>query len=212
MFSHAFNFFRIDPDLRRLEQSPILSSIRNVEMVYFCDLLLVKAYPSFGVDAFCTEIARRAARAIEVLSGAPMLRSVIVSFIDSTSTGCWAQKADILGTLKKLSESRPVRLRIGQIIGPEGDDLVAFLEATEKALDIVSNPGLSYDGEDDDPSPDYRLLAFDVRQQRNNISSRSGFQRTISGRSGWTSAPPSMEVHPEETDVPNDHQGLPEEN
>lgn len=168
-------------------------------MVYFCDLLLVKSYPSFGVDDFCAEIERRASRAIDVLAEASMLRTVVVSFIDGTSTGHFDQKAAILAPLRKLSENRPgVRLHIGQIIGPEGDDLVIFLRAMQKTLDIAAKPVAYYDGAADDPSPSYRLLAFDVRQQRHNISSRSGFHRSTPGRSGWSGAPPPMGAHEEE--------------
>lgn len=189
-----------------------MSSIRKVEMVYFCDLLLVKSYPSFGVDAFCAEIERRASRAIEVLSEASMLRTVIVSFIDGTSTGHYPQKAAILAPLRKLSENRSgVRLHIGQIVGPEGDDLVTFLKDVRAALGIAVKSTASYDGTVDDPSPGYRLLAFDVRQQRHNISSRSGFNRTVAGRSGWRGAPPSLEVYEEENDEPHEHRGLIEE-
>lgn len=208
VFSHAFNFFRIDPELRRLEQSPVLKSIRKVEMVYFCDMLLVKAYPSFGVESFCQEIERRASRAIEVLSEASMLRTVIVSFVDGTSTGHFDKKAAILAPLRILSESRPnVRLCIGQIIGPEDDDLITFLEAAKEGMGI-SIP--HYGGAGDDPSPSYRLLAFDVRQQRNNISSRSGFQRSMPGRSGWGGAPSSLEIHAEEADESDAYRSPPE--
>ncbi|CZT16739.1 uncharacterized protein RCC_02574 [Ramularia collo-cygni] len=205
VFSHAFNFFRIDPDLRRLEQSPILKSIRKVEMVYFCDMLLVKSYPSFGVESFCAEIEKRAARAIEVLSEATMLRSVTVSFIDGTGTGHFDTKAAILAPLRRLCEDKPcIGLRMGQIIGPDGDDLAMFIKAAEEALGIHFASGETYDGASDDPSPSYRLLAFDVRQQTNNISSRSGFQRAIPGRTGWRGGPPAMEAH-EETDEGEQH-------
>lgn len=162
-------------------------------------MLLVKAYPSFGVESFCQEIERRASRAIEVLSEAAMLRLVTVSFIDGTSTGHFEKKAAILAPLRRLCEDRPnVRLCLGQIVGPESDDLTMFLKAAKEALGTTLTPDTSYDGTDDDPSPGYRLLAFDVRQQRNNISSRSGFPRALSGRTGWGGAPPTMETHQEE--------------
>ena len=74
IFSHAFNFFRADPHLQILEQSPALHSIRKVEIVFFCDILLLKNYPSFGLRNFCAEIRRRAERACEVLAQARSLR------------------------------------------------------------------------------------------------------------------------------------------
>lgn len=46
VFSHAFNFFRVDPELRKLEQSPSLACIRRVEVVFFCDV----RRPSIAVE------------------------------------------------------------------------------------------------------------------------------------------------------------------
>lgn len=209
VFSHAFNFFRIDPDLRRLEQSPVLNYIRRVEMVYFCDMLLVKSYPSFGVDDFCAEIERRASRAIEVLFQASQLRTVIVSFIDGTNTGHFDKKAAILAPLRKLGDCNPgIRLQIGQIVGPEGDDLAVFLEAMYAELDgLVAKPAEGSTVVGDDPSPTYRLLAFDVRQQRHAISSHGGLRRTVHVPGGWSGATSSGEAHVEETVATDEHQG-----
>jgi hypothetical protein len=46
VFSHAFNFFRVDPELRKLEQSPSLTRIRRVEVVFFCDVRNETPHPS----------------------------------------------------------------------------------------------------------------------------------------------------------------------
>lgn len=43
-------------------------------------------YPSFGIPRLCTEIAKRAHRACQVLLQAPELRIVVVSWWDTTTT------------------------------------------------------------------------------------------------------------------------------
>lgn len=52
-------------------------------------------YPSFGIPRLCTEIAKRAHRACQVLLQAPELRIVVVSWWDTTTTS--AAKADSRG-------------------------------------------------------------------------------------------------------------------
>ena len=134
IFSHAFNFFRVDPTLAKLESWTLLSRIQKVEMVFFCDILLLKEYPSFGLDNFCAEIKRRAARACEVLQSAKDLRHITISWIDTTDTGAWKDKAAIVGPLMCLSDT--VQYQIGEITGPEGPDQVIFVGAIRKQLDM----------------------------------------------------------------------------
>ena len=172
IFSHAFNFFRIDPDLSRLERSPTLRQLRKVEIVFFCDILLLNQYPSFGLAQFCKEIGRRAARACEVLSHAKKLRSVTVSWIDTTLTGGWEEKATILQPLRRLADGRPegrnITFRIGEIIGPEDLDRGTFIKAMENVLGEGRKLDTALDGAtdvDDEPSK-LRMLAFNVRQNR----------------------------------------------
>ncbi|SMR45318.1 unnamed protein product [Zymoseptoria tritici ST99CH_1A5] len=208
VFSHAFNFFRIDPDLRKLEQSPSLSHIRKVEVVFFCDVLLLKSYPSFGVESFCAEIERRASRACDVLRKAERLNTVIVSWCDSTDTGHWEQKAKILAPLRKLSEEegrrRTVHFRIGDITGPKDMDRATFVEALQEVLGTSDGLRRSLDGANDDvddPSSKYRMLAFDVRQERHRLAGQpGGIPRMGRDRTGWGGAPPSLEAPAEEAE------------
>lgn len=167
IFSHAFNFFRTDADLTGLERSPILSRIRKVEVVFFCDILLLKDYPSFGLHNFCAEIKRRADRACDVLAQAEELRVVKVSWIDTTLTGGWEAKAAILEPLKKLSEM--VTFRIGEINGPEELERQVFDDAMRKVLGHGGKleSGSAQDG-DGEPSK-LRMLAFDPRQERHLV-------------------------------------------
>lgn len=166
IFSHAFNFFRIDPDLIKLERSPSLIRLRKIEVVFFCDILLLKEYPSFGLESFCAEIRRRADRACDVLLQAPELNTVTVSWVDTTSTNGWQEKAKILSPLKKLQRGK-VRFRVGEITGPEKLDRELFLRAVQDVLGPEA--GLEAPAGEDcskgQPS-NLRMLAFDVRQER----------------------------------------------
>ncbi|KAK4981271.1 hypothetical protein LTR66_010129 [Elasticomyces elasticus] len=114
VFSHAFNFFRVDPMHQNLAAHPILQRIRRVELVFFCDILLLKEYPSFGLTAFCAEIKRRAQRACEVLKSARGLRHVVVSWVDTTGTGGWDEKACMLEPLEMLLNGQ-VQLHVGEL-------------------------------------------------------------------------------------------------
>ncbi|KAK8196672.1 hypothetical protein M8818_006839 [Zalaria obscura] len=132
IFSHAFNFFRIDPDLSKLAEAQCLRKIQNVEIVFFCDILLVKEYPSFGVDKFTAEIKRRATRACEILATAPDLRQVRVGWIDTTNTGAWKEKSSAIEPLRMLKDK--VTFTIGEVIGPEGEDERFFVGAMKEVL------------------------------------------------------------------------------
>ena len=168
IFSHAFNFFRVDPDLSHLEQSSVLARLRKVEVVFFCDILLLKEYPSFGLGSFCAEIKRRADRACHVLSNATKLNSVTVSWIDTTLTGGWDEKAKILQPLQQLAEH--VMFKIGEINGPDDVDRDTFLRAMRDALGSGGRLEDGLDGSRGEPS-EMRMLAFDVRQERHWQSS-----------------------------------------
>lgn len=166
IFSHAFNFFRVDPDLVKLERSPSLKRLRKVEVVFFCDILLLKEYPSFGLESFCAEIRRRADRACDVLLQAPELNAVTVSWVDTTATHGWEEKARILSPLRKLQRGR-VKFWVGEITGPEELDRGMFVRAVREVLG--SEAALEIPPGDDrfrgQPS-NLRMLAFDVRQER----------------------------------------------
>jgi hypothetical protein len=168
IFSHAFNFFRVDPFLQKLEQNTILRRIQKVEVVFFCDILLLKEYPSFGLESFCAEIRRRADRACDVLSNAEHLTSVTVSWIDTTLTGGWEEKATILEPLRKLAVGRrqPVTFRIGEINGPEDLDRERFVSAMRTVLGHDGQLDAGLDGVGEDGPSQLRMLAFDPRQER----------------------------------------------
>lgn len=166
--------------------------------MFFCDVLLLQSYPSFGVESFCEEIERRAERACEVLGKAGKLRVVVVSWCDSTGTGRWDEKAKILRPLRKLKDKNAnVTFRIGQVNGPEDLEREDFVKAVREVLGAEeSRLETGYDGAED-PSSSLRMLAFDVRQDRSLLSSSQpgGFPISMGGRrSGWRGAPPSMEV------------------
>jgi hypothetical protein len=167
IFSHAFNFFRLDPDLRHLQCSAALPNIRKVEIVFFCDILLLKDYPSFGIDKFCTEIRKRANRACHVLAGARKLQSVTVSWIDTTMTGHWQEKAKILQPLRKLSDGRDITFKIGEVNGPDDVDRPGFVRAVGEILGdgLRLEAGAAHD-DGKKAQADMRLLAFDTRQER----------------------------------------------
>lgn len=198
VFSHAFNFFRVDPDLRRLESSPSLDQIRKVEVIFFCDVLLLKNYPSFGLESFCAEIKKRASRACDVLCQADKLRTVVVSWNDSTNTGHWEEKAKIVEPLKNLSIRKPnVKFKIGKI-SAEDVDREAFAEALQNVLGADHKLGEGYDGADES-SARLRMLAFDLRQDRPLASGNpDGFSISARGRSGWKGAPPALAPPSEE--------------
>ncbi|KAK5134133.1 hypothetical protein LTR08_006908 [Meristemomyces frigidus] len=168
---HAFNFFRTDPDLRRLAQSPLLPHIRNLEITFFTDILLLPHThsPAFNLTHFCREIRLAAARVCDVLARAHRLRRVTVSWIDTTLTGGWGEKATTLQPLRQLAEEREVAFRIGEINGPEGEDRAAFIAAIEGVLGEGGKLDSAVEGAAADggagPS-ELRLLAFDVRQDR----------------------------------------------
>lgn len=164
-------------------------------MVFFCDVLLLHSYPSFGVESFCQEIERRADRAVDVLGQARKSRVVVVSWCDSTGTGRWEEKAKILRPLRRLKEkNKDIIFRIGKVNGPEDLEREDFVKALRDVLGAEERIEAGYDGTDD-PSSSLRMLAFDVRQDRRLLSSQPGFpMSTRTMRSGWKGAPPSLEA------------------
>lgn len=169
VISHAFNFFRTDPELRQLESSYALKRVKNVELVFFQDLLLLKEYPSFGLERFCAEIRRRAERACDVLLQAPELKHLTVSWIDTTRIGGWTEKAQILEPLRKLNGKVEVILGEVKVTGDEDmetRDLQTFRSAIEQTLQFPVTTSNSNGSSHDEKPSDLRMLAFDVRQQR----------------------------------------------
>ncbi|KAK0854934.1 hypothetical protein LTR03_002042 [Friedmanniomyces endolithicus] len=168
IFSHAFNFFRVDPNLENLEKIATLRHLRKVEIVFFCDILLLKEYPSFGLQDFCTEIKRRCQRACSVLTKAERLSSVTVSWIDTTLTGGWEEKATILQPLLQLGPE--VTFRIGEISGPTEVDRGRFVKAMQDVLGEGRKLEIGFEGVSEEDRPTrLRMLAFDPRQERRRL-------------------------------------------
>lgn len=169
VLSHAFNFFRTDPDLCQLESSFALKRVKKVELVFFQDILLLKEYPSFGLESFCAEIRRRADRACDVLLQAPDLRLLTVSWIDTTRIGGWREKVRMLEPLCKLKGKVEISLgdvRVSGCRDAETKDRRTFKAAIEEALGftfVSSDTRRTFRTEKPN---DLRMLAFDVRQQR----------------------------------------------
>lgn len=186
IFSHAFNFFRVDPDLKGLERSHALARVKKVELVFYCDVLLLQDYTACRMEeAFCMEIRRRAERACEVLVQAERLRCVVVSWIDTTAqtysleTGP-GQKSAILSPLRKLLDrpGMPVELKIGHVTESSRAwfiqamrDLRAVTErdacgGDDRSL-VSKSPSLDAGSTaDEKQATNLRMLAFDVRQER----------------------------------------------
>lgn len=169
VISHAFNFFRTDPDLCQLEASFALKRMEKVELVFFQDILLLKEYPSFGLELFCAEIRRRADRACDVLLQAPNLRHLTVSWIDTTRIGGWSEKVRMLEPLRKLKGKVDIslgELRVSGSRDTETKDRQTFKTAIEVALEctIISSNNHTY--VPPEKPNDLRMLAFDIRQQR----------------------------------------------
>lgn len=124
IFSHAFNFFRIDPQLKALERCAALQRIRRMELVFYCDILLVKDFyrsphPSKQepVSEMEEEVRRKAARAVEVLLQAQELKTVTVCWIDTTGIAMQGKQADqriVLSPLRALRDK--VDFNVGRVV------------------------------------------------------------------------------------------------
>lgn len=120
-------------------------------------------YPSFGIPRLCTEIAKRAHRACQVLLQAPELRIVVVSWWDTTTTTTSAAKSrsadsrgggdgeewrsDVLAPLrmlvdgkekekkkKKHSYSKRLRFEVGSVNSAEEFGREEFADALRRVV------------------------------------------------------------------------------
>jgi hypothetical protein len=95
---------------------------------------------------------------------APRLKSLTISWIDTTRIGGWAEKIHILEPLSKLKGKVDVRIGEVKISGDEetqAEDLLAFKGAVEQAIGVP----ISVAQHNVPVQDDLRLLAFDIRQQ-----------------------------------------------
>lgn len=134
ILSHEFNYFRNDPTLSNLAKWPHLKRIQKVHIVFFCNIFLLREYPSFGLDQFCSEIRRRSTRATEILLSIPGLRLVTVSWLDNTQTGDTEQKASLVDPLQKLKGR--VEFVLGDISGPDQIKMPEFIKRIKSVLPI----------------------------------------------------------------------------
>ncbi|KAK3053387.1 hypothetical protein LTR09_005556 [Extremus antarcticus] len=204
VFSHAFNFFRVDPDLTGLERSEVLRRMRKVEVVFFCDVLLVKGWDRGGRSEMSggdgrrasgrlpleDEVRRKAERAVDVLLLAKELRTVVVSWIDTTGNllgGVDGQQASMLEPLRRLRGR--VGFKVGRaVLGPgalqsplgEREALASVLGGVLGAAEhgmppsrVLLDGASEYEVErekrrttDQSDPATLRHLAFDPRQER----------------------------------------------
>lgn len=210
IFSHAFNFFRVDPQLLNLEESHVIKRMRKVEVVFYCDNLLLCNLTGSGVarrTGMEEEVRRKADRAVEVLEKAEELKMVAVSWIDTGHPGPGGDEArkKILTPLRRLREK--VAFRVGRVYPGHSlhagvaADRMAFAQMLVDMLygDVdgtIKKNMLRLDGakEVQDPDPSrLRLLAFDPRQDRNlyreaisvSSSARSRLCVATTGSPGW---------------------------
>lgn len=137
VLSHAFNFYRVDPALDSLNRHAILQRIRNIELVFFCDGVLVRDFPSFGPDRACKEVGRRAERAVEVLRNAPALKKVTVSWVDPG--GHWGTRAEVVSPVRALLKGG-IAVEVGDVLGIEDaarEDLILALKVELDCENIV---------------------------------------------------------------------------
>lgn len=134
ILSHEFNYFRNDPTLSNLAKWPHLKRIQKVHLMFFCNIFLLREYPSFGLDQFCSEIRRRSTRATEILLSIPRLRIVTVSWLDNTKTGDVEQKASLSDPLLKLKGR--VEFILGEITGLDQTEMPQFLKRINKLLPV----------------------------------------------------------------------------
>jgi len=136
ILSHEFNYFRNDPTLSNLAKWPHLHRIQKVHIMFFCNIFLLREYPSFGLDQFCSEIRRRSARATDIMLTIPGLRLVTVSWQDNTKTGDVEQKASLSDPLLKLKELSQVEFLLGDIVGPDQAEMPLFLNRVKALLPV----------------------------------------------------------------------------
>jgi hypothetical protein len=198
IFSHAFNFFRIDPDLRGLERSYVLRRIRRLDCIVFCDVLLLRAGTSEGLESFCAALRRRVKRAADVLMSAENLHSVTISWLDSTSYEgdvALEAKARILTPMRRLkAKGTSVQFRVGRVHGiePEGER-ERFVELMQEVLgEGRTCSRASLDGSNETPAHEpakLRMLAFDPKQICGKLNSerfaRVARNDAITGTGVW---------------------------
>jgi hypothetical protein len=111
--SHAFNFYRIDPTLANFATLSLLQHLQKVELVFWFDAMLLKNYPSLKQQTYCDEVKKRATRACEILSTAPKLHTVFISWVDTVIDSDLEDRKSVLEALIKLGNN--VKVEIGSL-------------------------------------------------------------------------------------------------
>ena len=169
----------------------------------FCDVLLMKGWTEAqGFECFCEEIGKKVRRATDVLELAGDLRTVIVSWIDTTGTDGWEAKARVLAPFRRLSPR--VTFKVGSVRGIRDKELDGGLleramrevlrVETPRTLRVVGNGLDGHCHSEDDPAK-LRMLAFDVKQDRHLYANSESPERfvevalsnAVAGSVGWKS-------------------------
>ncbi|MCJ1336022.1 hypothetical protein MMC09_001297 [Bachmanniomyces sp. S44760] len=139
--NYDFNYFHLESGLDNLRRSPHLVYFRIFHLRFCLQGGILTAYPSFGLKSYCEAIQGMGMRVCQVLSGAPGLRLVEVSWTDSTWESGWEVKRGVLDVLKVLPDE--VLFRVGRVSSSNSE-----LEGTscfEEYLKKVTRPERSVD-------------------------------------------------------------------
>ncbi|MCJ1364110.1 hypothetical protein MMC16_003219 [Acarospora aff. strigata] len=115
LIGYNFNYFRPDPGLEALRQSPHLPHMRRFRLTYVLDGALLKEYPSFGLERYCYQIRVNATKICRVLLQAPALQLLELSWIDTVEYGGWDRKQLLLEPLSLLKDVCVTR--VGDVVG-----------------------------------------------------------------------------------------------
>lgn len=102
---YDFNYFRLDPGLDYLKQTPHLSCMRRFRLTFVLNVIIMENYPSFGLESYCDQIKLNATKVCRVLLEAPTLQLVEISWVDTIKDGSWDRKRRVLGPLSLLKDA-----------------------------------------------------------------------------------------------------------
>ena len=107
---YDFNLFRVVPGPDNLQSSSFFPRMRNFHLRFSLHGYVLDEYPSFSLENYCAALRIHAANTCQVLAKAPHLRSVEISWVDSTDEGSWEEKRGVLKPLEALPRSCSYRI------------------------------------------------------------------------------------------------------